>query len=165
MAEQSEHTHSALSAGEAVARLNSALERIAFAIERRKAVAATVVATPAAPAGPDVQMIAANLDALIMRVRDVLDETAEPGPTPVGEEPSYGDDDGSPSSSGIAVPGDAADSSHMAPDHLAPGTDYSADHASARHFDDQHFHDQQFSDSGSQGSPGFDHRAPTGLEE
>ncbi|GBQ91715.1 hypothetical protein AA23498_1258 [Acetobacter nitrogenifigens DSM 23921 = NBRC 105050] len=165
MAEQSEHTHSALSAGEAVARLNSALERIAFAIERRKAMAATVVAAPTAPAGPDVQMIAANLDALIMRVRDVLEETAEPGPAPVGEEPSYGDDDGSSSLSGIAAPGDAAGSSHMAPDHVAPGMDYAADHASGQHFQDQHFHDQQFSNSGSQGFSGFDHRAPTGLEE
>lgn len=44
-------------------RLEQALNRIAFALDRRDEAVAP---------GPDLQMLAANIDALIARVRDVL---------------------------------------------------------------------------------------------
>ena len=61
-------------------RLELALNRIAFALDRRTAQAA--IQPPAAP-DVDLQALAANIDVLIARVRDVLDEGGE---TTSGEE-------------------------------------------------------------------------------
>ncbi len=56
-------------------RLELALNRIAFALDRRAELAS--VARPSMP-DVDVQALAANIDALIARVRDVLGEEDEP---------------------------------------------------------------------------------------
>ncbi|WP_308719521.1 hypothetical protein [Komagataeibacter xylinus] len=55
-------------------RLELALNRIAFALDRR-----TTAAPVQAPAAPDIdlQALAANIDVLIARVRDVLDDGGE----------------------------------------------------------------------------------------
>ncbi len=56
-------------------RLAAALHRIAVGLERREAAAEIAAATPRgpAPAGVELPVIAASLDALIVRLRAVLD--------------------------------------------------------------------------------------------
>ncbi len=53
-------------------RLAAALRRIAVGLERREA-AAELAATRAGPAGAELPVIAASLDALIVRLRAMLD--------------------------------------------------------------------------------------------
>ena len=57
-------------------RLELALNRIAFALDRRAERAAI---TPPAVTDVDLQALAANIDALIARVRDVLGEDSPEG--------------------------------------------------------------------------------------
>ncbi|WP_041247368.1 hypothetical protein [Komagataeibacter medellinensis] len=57
-------------------RLELALNRIAFALDRR---AKQAVIAASAPADVDLQALAANIDVLIARVRDVLGEDSPEG--------------------------------------------------------------------------------------
>ena len=57
-------------------RLELALNRIAFALDRR---AEQVAIAPPATADVDLQALAANIDVLIARVRDVLGEDGPEG--------------------------------------------------------------------------------------
>lgn len=60
-------------AEESITRLDRALQRISFALDKKQQ------KQQAAP-NPNQQELLANIDALIMRVRDVLEQTGQPTP-------------------------------------------------------------------------------------
>lgn len=66
-------------AEESITRLDRALQRISFALDKGRQ----------KQSRPDTQQqeLLANIDALIMRVRDILDQTADPTPAPSGHTP------------------------------------------------------------------------------
>ncbi len=68
------HTH-ARPAEESITRLDRALQRISFALDKKQ--------QKPTRADTHQQELLANLDALIMRVRDVLEQTADPAPAPL----------------------------------------------------------------------------------
>lgn len=64
-----------------VGRLRTALDRIAFALDRRKNATSSVVTFAAA--GPDLQPVVASIDALMTQIRDVLEHEGTQAPSPV----------------------------------------------------------------------------------
>ncbi len=60
-------------AEESITRLDRALQRISFALDKKQQKKQAVPNT-------NQQELLANIDALIMRVRDVLDQTGQPAP-------------------------------------------------------------------------------------
>lgn len=80
-------------AADPVSRLRTALDRIAFALDRRKT--ETPPEAPVPPPGPDMQEVLASIDLLMTRINDVLEtrETVAAAPVhepPADHNPAYG---------------------------------------------------------------------------